>query len=191
MIKNKLQTVSVFVLLVYVLIVESCAKNSENRNEIVFNNSVAMVQDSVKLMGHLLDQINDAEVKNFFFDNEEYLFINNKKIGRMAIGDKISFIDTVKNVTGLNEIESFKFVSLALFLKNNFISGCFKHRIFGIYLYNYKVTLENAYEDQRYIMVVEESTKKIKGSYVESYQIVDRKEDLLLIAPADIKIRRP
>jgi hypothetical protein len=176
-------------LIFYFLFLGSCSSQSEVRNTISFKDSVTTVQDSIKLMTSYLDRIKDADVKNLFFDHDDYLYINNVKIARMSIGDRIDFLDSVQHVTGLSKSDSYKLVSLALFLKDNNISACFKHHFFGEYFYEYRPTLENDYEDIRYILIYDESLKDLKGSDVISYQLLDRKQDLLLIAPADIKIK--
>lgn len=103
------------------LFLGSCSNQSEVRNTISFEDSIPWVQDSIELMASYLDRVNDADGKNYFFDNEDWLFINNSRIARMAAGDSVDFLSTVQDVTGLSEIDSYKFISLALYLKNNHI----------------------------------------------------------------------
>lgn len=112
------------------LFLGSCSGQSEVRNTISFRDSVILVQDSLKAMTLYLDRIKDADVKNFFFDNENWFYINNSRVARMATGDNIDFLPAVQEITGLSQTDSYQFISLALFLKNNHISGCFKHYYF-------------------------------------------------------------
>lgn len=188
-VKSRLYTSLILAVTFCFLFLESCSSQSEDRNKINFKDSIVVVHDSLKLMSSYLDKIKEADVKNFFFDHEDYLYINNQKVARMSVGDMINFLNVVQSITGLSDKDSYKFISLALFLKDNYISGCFRHHVFGIYLYGYKETLENNYEEQRYIMLLDENTKKIKGSYIESYQLIDRRGGMLLIAPSDVKIK--
>jgi hypothetical protein len=163
---------------------QACSKIPE-RNKIVFRDSVSVVQDSVRTMSYLMTKMREKEVKNYFFTNDDSLVINNRRIGRMSNGDSINFIKIVKEETGISENESLRLISLALYLKDNFINGCFKHRVFGVYFYVYRQTLANENSDQRYILLNDEKQKAIKGSGVESYKLLDQKYDLLLVAPAD------
>lgn len=171
------------------LITVCCTSSSNDRNRIVFKDSIDEVQDSLRLINTLLNKANEAEVKNVFFDGNNFIYVNNVKVAPMSVGDKIDFLGKVAQITGLSLSESFKLVSLARFLRDNYVSGCFKHRLFGIYFFNYRRTFENVFEDQRYILVFDQNTRRTKGSFIESYQLIDRKGDLVLLAPAGVKLK--
>lgn len=180
---NKKMFLLVFFGILAIPLLKACSGDSTERNKIVFRDSTSAVQDSLEAMNGYMNRLIKREVNNFFFDNKDFIYINNRRIGRMPISDKIKFLSVVQEETGFSEIESLRFVSLAVFLKDNFLNGCYRHNYFEVYFYNYRQTPGNEYDEQRNIVIFDDSLRKAKGSYIESYKLLDRKNELLLIAP--------
>lgn len=172
----------------FLLFLFACNGIAQERNKIVFQNPPDQVEDSIVVMNSFMDSLIVRRVNNVFFDTENNLIINNKKMGRMAEGDSISFIYIVRQETGFSETQVMRFLSLALFLKDNFMTAWFKHGQYGIYFYVYKPTARNEYNDLRNIILFDERLYGIKGSMEsESFKILDRVGNLVLITPATQK----
>lgn len=172
----------------FFLFLLACHGIVQERDKIVFQNPTAEVEDSIVVMNSFMDSLIVRRVYNVFFDSEDILTVNNKKMGRMADGDSINFFDIVRKETGFSETQATRFLSLALFLKDNFMPAWFKHGHYGIYFYVYKHTSRNEYNDLRNIIVSNEEFSGIKGSLEsESFKILDQVGNLILITPATQK----
>ena len=52
-------------------------------DRIVFREPLSAVHDSIVAMNGLMNKLADSEEKNYFYDKRGFLFINNRKIGRI------------------------------------------------------------------------------------------------------------
>src|SRR5690606_19729709 len=76
-----------------------------------------------------------------------------------------------------------RFFSIILFLKYNEINSCFRHRDLGVIVYDYKPTKDDRFEDVRYIVLDDGQLDPSSSRFKNSQYVLDRKDNLLLIAP--------
>ena len=154
----------------------------------MFRESISAVHDSIVAMNELLDKLVDSGEKNYFFDKHEFLFINNRKVGRMQKGDRVDFLPLMAVQTELSQRECKKFLTLSMFLKRNFMSGCIRHERHGAYFYIYQPTGAKDNDDFRYIVSYDERLANLTGTEeAESFTVLDRQQNLLLLFPAGEK----
>jgi len=157
---------------------------SAQGERIIFREPLGAVHDSIVVMNELLDKVVGSEEKNYFFDKHEFLFINNKKVGRMQKGDRIDFLPLMAVQTDLSQRECKKFLALSMFLKRNFMSGCIRHERHGAYFYIYQPTGTKDDDDFKYIVSYDERLVNLTGTEeAESFTVLDRQQNLLLLFP--------
>ena len=157
-------------------------------DRIAFREPPSAVHDSIVVMNGLMNKVADSEEKNYFFDKGGFLFINNKKIGRMPKDYSTNFLGLMAVLTDLSQRECRKFLSLSMFLKRNFLSGCIRHDRYGVYFYIYQPAGTNRKNDFRYIVPYDERLINMTSTdEAESFTVLDRQKDLLLLLPAGKK----
>ena len=172
--------------LLFVVVSNSCVFAQSDR--IVFREPLNAVHDSIVAMNGLMNKLAESEEKNYFFDKHEFLFINNRKVGLVPKGDNISFLGLMAVQTDLSQRECRKFLALSTFLKRNFMNGCLRHDRYGVYFYIYQPTGTNQNNDFRYIVLYDERLISMTGTdEAESFTVLDRQKNLLLLLPADKK----
>lgn len=135
-----------------------------------------------------MDKVVDAKEKNYFFDKQGFLFINNRKIGQIPKGDRIDFLGLMAVQTDLSQRECRKFLGSSTFLKRNFLAGCIKHERYGVYFYLYQSAGTNEKDDFRYIVLYDERLVNMTGTdEAESFTVLDRQQNLLLLTPTEKK----
>jgi len=160
------------------------------RNQIVFEENIESVADSLGKMNRLLHKFPTRTRRvNYFMDREGYLYLGAQKIAPLkgAINNpKVRDDMFFENFTD-DEITQF-FYLMAYLLKNNIDASNLEKPI-GKYLFNYWRTEENRFNDMREIMIVESSRDTLNSYFKETFQILDRKSNLVLIAPRKAEIR--
>ena len=159
------------------------------RNKMVFENKIETVADSVARMDALMIKISRTGTNGYFLTNEGYLYFNSEKIGPIkgAINNPKIRKDMAFEHMSDQEINSFFYI-MAFLLKNH-IDGGYKHRVTGQYVYNYRRTAENSYDDLREILFVRSQQDTLSSEFRNTYQILDQKSNLVLIAPKKAQIR--
>ena len=159
---------------------------SAQGNRIVFREPLSAVHDSIAVMNGLMDKLVDSEEKNYFFDKHGFLFINNSKV-RLLKGESVN-LGLMAVQTDLSQRECRKFLSLSMFLKRNFMNGCIRHERYGVYFYIYQPAGTNENTDFRYIALYDERLIKMTGTdEAESFTVLDRQQNLLLLLPTGEK----
>ncbi|HMG90004.1 MAG TPA: hypothetical protein VK589_08085 [Chryseolinea sp.] len=134
-----------------------------------------------------MDKLVDSEEKNYFFDKHGFLFINNRKVGRLLKNESID-LGLMAVQTDLSQRECRKFLTLSMFLKRNFMNGCIRHQRYGVYFYIYQPAGTNENKDFRYIALYDERLINMTGTdEAESFTVLDRQQNLLLLLPNDEK----
>ncbi len=161
---------------------------SAQSDRIIFREPLSAVHDSIAAMNRLMDKVVDAKEKNYFFDKQGFLFINNKKIGQIPKGGRIDFLGLMVVLTDLSQRECKKFLTSSMFLKRNFLAACIRHERYGVYFYLYQSTGANDKGDFRYIVLYDERLINMTGTdEAESFTVLDRQQNLLLLMPAEKK----
>ena len=167
-------------------VVPCCVSAQSDR--IVFREPLSAVHDSIAAMNGLMNKLAASDEKNYFFDKHDFLFINNKKIGRVPKDGRINFLGLMAVQTDLSQRECRKFLALSMFLKRNFMNGCIRHDRYGVYFYIYQPVGKNQNNDFRYIVLYDEKLINMTGTdEADSFTVLDRQKDLLLLLPAGKK----
>lgn len=151
---------------------------SNERDTISFKVSLSTIADSIKVMNSLLSPYNEV---NYYIDDANMLLIGTKEVGKV---DSV-FLSKLK-LNPLNYTNTdIRFFSIILFLKYNEINSCFRHRDLGVIVYDYKPTKDDRFEDVRYIVLDDGQLDTNSSRFKNSQYVLDRKDNLLLIAPVE------
>lgn len=171
------KTMRYLLLFVLCICISGCS-NTNERNTISFKVSLSTIADSIKVMNSLLSAYNEV---NYYIDDANMLLIGTKEIGKV---DSV-FLSTLK-LNPLNYSNTdIRIFSIILFLKNNEINSCFRHRDLGVIVYDYKPTKDDRFEDVRYIVIDDGQLDTNSSRFKNSQYVLDRKDNLLLIAPVE------
>lgn len=154
------------------------------KDRIVFRDPAAAVHDSIVVMNGLMDKLVNGKVKNYFFDEQGFLVINNRRIDRVPKSESDNFFGLMAVKTDLSKKECKKFLALSQFLKRNFLEGCFRHDAYGAYFYIYKSP--NTVDDNNFrnIVLYDERLINMTATHdTESFTVLDRQQNLLLLMP--------
>jgi hypothetical protein len=175
--------VSIFVALLWILLT-GCLYDPK-RNSLVFKDSAIKVEEAIIQMNNLLNKI-PAEITNYFFDNNNYFFVNNVKLFKV-IDNNFTGIDTVSVLKNLTIEEKRKFVSIVIFLRENYITGTYKDNIFGHFMYDYRSVSGGEWNDMREIFYFDKQELIEIESEYEKMKILDHKENIYLVSFIDKK----
>lgn len=90
--------------------------------------------------------------------------------------------------TDLSQRDCRKILASSNFLKRNLLAGRIRHERYGFYFYLYESTSANEKDDFRYIVLYDERLVNITGTAeAESFTVLDRQQNLLLLTPAEKK----
>jgi hypothetical protein len=137
------------------------------------------------MLEELLARLPKQEVLSSFTDEEGYLFVNGKKIGILsdALNDSTVRRDSV--FAGFTDSEFQGFISISIYLLKNHIGYSMRDNLSGLFLHGYRETEDNSYNSMREIIVNVDTTSTI---FVKRYQVVDRKNNVILVTPIDAEV---
>lgn len=156
------------------------------RTKIALTDEIHQVADSITYLESLLNKLPTDPLQGSFLDNEGYLYVNTKKIGLLKNALSDSTIRNNPVFKDFSDNDFKRFISITVFLLKNHIDASGKDNTTGLFTHQYRKTEEYVYVDMRDILVNVDTTSKI---FIEHYQILDRKDNMVLVAPVDIKIR--
>lgn len=168
------------------IVVVSCGQIQDPlRNKIVLIDEINQVSDSILNIQLLLDKLPKDPIIGSFIDREGHLYVNTKKVGLLkeALNDPSIRSDSV--FENFSNDDFTRFISITVFLLQNHIYGSRKDNLSGMFVHEYRRTEENVYTDIRDIMVNIDTTS---SRFMNQYQILDKKENLVLVAPLDADI---
>lgn len=152
--------------------------DANEKNTISFKVSNSLIADSIKVMNSLLSSYNEV---NYYIDDANILIIGTKEVGRVDS----EFVSKLR-LNPLNYTNTdIRFFSIILFLKENEINSCFRHRDLGVIVYDYKPTKDDEFEDVRYIILDDGQLDTNSYGFKNSQHVLDRKDNLILIAPIE------
>jgi hypothetical protein len=152
--------------------------NTKERDTISFKVSLKAMEDTLKVMNFLLSSYNEV---NYYFDEANVLLIGTNEVGKI---DSL-FLAQIKLKPSKYSNTDLRIFSIILFLKSNEINSCFRHRNLGVIVYNYKPTKDDKFEDVRYIILNDGQLDTNSNMFRNSQYIIDKKDNLILIAPID------
>lgn len=158
------------------MLTNACSEPSSERNHISFKAPVKSIEDSIRQMNNLMKKLpRDAEMINYFFDNKNSLYVNNIELGKAESFNP----DTVAVFKSMTGTEKESFLTIALFLKENEISGNHFDALFNSWRYSYKLTADNSFRLYRDIFLKEPNTPM--NDIQQAHIILDEKENLILL----------
>lgn len=158
------------------------------RNKIIFEDKVEKVADSLERMHSLLEKFPITRRVNYFMDREGNLFISNENIGPLkgAINNPRTRNDIAFEKFTDKEIN--EFFELMSFLYGNHIDAATLQKPIGKFLFKYRRTEENKYNDLREVMIIKSPKDTLLKEFKKSYKILDKKTNLILVAPKDAEV---
>ena len=182
--------ISSFILIALALGFSSCYRSAEERrmrNIIAFNDSVPVVEDSIRAMESLLQRLPDAEPINYWIMDGNFA-LNSKAIGKFDQLRNNQRIDTIAAFNSFSREEVEKLLSLAAFLNDNYITSAYSHLQVGRFVFSYKYMAGDGYDEVRNIMIINNGMDTSSTNFTVSQKILDRKAGLVLMAPNDAEI---
>jgi hypothetical protein len=167
-----------YIILIGVLLSFGCNQFIQSeRNIIKFKVSSTTVEDSLKRMNILMDKLTpiEGEMINYFFDNDGSFYINSQKLGRINELD----VDTIRTLRNLSLSEKREFLSLVIFLKDNYISSTHKDKPCKCYLYEYRAVDDKSFFMNR-TLYLNQKGKSYETLLGES-KVLDSKGKIILI----------
>lgn len=159
------------------------------RNRMAFQDELLEVEKAISGMEELLYKLTASERINYFMDIEGDLFINNRKLGSLegAINDPV--FRGNKSFRNFTEEEIDRFFELMVFLYKNHIDGAVMELSINKFVFTYRQTLENRYDDLREIIISNKLQDTLSSNFRGTYQVLDSEGNLVLMAPSDAVIR--
>ncbi len=160
------------------------------RNMIVFENDIEFVADSLAKMNRLLRKLPTTTNRvNYFMDKDGYLYLGAERVALLkgAINNPKVRNDMFLEEFTDKEIDQF-FYLMAYLFRNN-VDAANLEKPIGNFLFNYRRTDENTSNDLREIMIVRNSQDTLSSYFEETFQILDRKLNLVLLAPRNAQVR--
>ncbi len=179
-IKNK-----ILFLVLIISIVSSCRKitNPKDRNTIKFNEVSSNIEDSIKKLNLILEKFN---VSNYLYAiDKDYLYINsNFKILNLGHIDSVN-TENILWPTFIKLEYRQKFINLIKYLYINQLQRCDVNNSHPFYLYKADIYMsDSGYDLERFIIY----SPSISGIDTLNYKILDRKNNLYLLANKEAKI---
>ena len=160
------------------------------RNQIVFAENIKSVTDSLFKMNELLHKFpTRTRMVNYFMDHKGYLYLGAERIAPLKGAINNPKVRNDMFFENFTDDEITEFFYLIAYLRMNNIDASYLEKPLGKYLYDYRRTDENRFIDMREIMIVESSSDTLNSYFKETFQILDRKSNLVLVAPRGITIR--
>jgi len=165
------------ILAIFICAVAGCSKTKE-RDIISFKVPLKEMEDTIEVMNFLLSSYNEV---NYYIDEADVLQIGTNEVGKI---DSLFLAKTKLNPSKYSNTD-LRIFSIILFLKYNEINSCFRHRDLGVIVYDYKPTKDDRFEDVRYIVLDDGQLDTNSSRFKNSQYVLDRKDNLLLIAPVE------
>ncbi|RKR82455.1 hypothetical protein BDD43_2635 [Mucilaginibacter gracilis] len=172
-----------FILAILGFIWGGCNNNPVERNTIVFRNNTNHVQDSLIRMNELMRKLPGSNGCNISYEfNEDTIKINGCP-GRTQ--DEIK-ADSSIAYSKFNRNEKSEFISLAHYLKRNYITAGYSYYNTKLWMYTYRELSDIDFHDSRDIAIIENADVAI---VTQQSKILDRKGKIYLLSDKGAKIR--
>ena len=187
----------VLVLLLTVNCLCSCVNldNPQERNELVFNDRISSIADSINVMNEILLKSKkgiytygvDVDMNNLNRnENEFFLYIMDRSRSVQKVG---IITDTLlyksQWLQFLDDSDKKRFIDLVLYLNKNHLSGCYIDPKKVYYGYRDNIYMADRQTDLCRTVVYAKSEQEID---VNCYKILDKCNNLYLLADKDAKI---
>lgn len=158
------------------------------RQKIQFSDSVRSVQDSMRTLQQICQSVESGEPGSIMncvvLQSDRILHFKGEAIGKL---DSVSVSNEA--FKDMRKEDASKLLSLVKFLNRNFISGLYHDRSLGAgyWLYSYRKDVHRSgITGIRSLYVLNESKDTLNPAFKYYFTILDRKENLLLLAHNDV-----
>jgi len=159
------------------------------RNKIVFEDDVNVVLDSLQKMNELMEKMpTNTRMVNYFMDREGYLYLGAEKIALLKGAINKPKVREDMAFENFTDKEINEFFYLMAFLLKNHVDAANLEKPIDKFLFSYRRTDENSYNDLRDIMIVGSPYDTTTRYFKETYQVLDENLNLVLVAPSDASI---
>lgn len=165
----------------------SCGQDISKRNKIAFEDDIQVVADSIAKMDALMYKLPENRRINYFIDKEGNLFINNEEIGSLKGAINNERVRRDEAFDNFTDEEINQFFNLMAYLLQNHIDGAVMELSVREFVFTYRRTAENRYDDVREVILIDNQSDT--SLFENTYQILDSKNSLALVAPKDARIR--
>lgn len=190
--------IALIVLLLLMLLYRQLHKNGDKRNSIVFQSPIENVIDSLKVMHNLINNISIHLDKKTGYSIDKVksgndLYIGGKKVVslrefRTSISKSKLSKDSVKIQINDNDIFNIltdenltRFINLAIFLDDNYISSCYVSKYYNTLIFGYRDTVIYDDEDVRNIVFLESILDTTQ--FLDEVKVYDKTKELILFSP--------
>lgn len=158
------------------------------KRQIVFEDSAKSVQDSMIVLQKICESVNDKDFINCIIipiDGDTTFTFNTVSLGSFK---SVSPSDTAfKN---MERADAVKLLSIMTFLSRNHITGIYHDTAIGLWVYPYGTDFYDRNINYiRNLYIWNEPKDTLSPSFEYYYKILDRKENIVLLAPNDVRYR--
>jgi len=164
-----------FVLMGICVSVIDCNRGDPKREKIVFEDDFQSVTDTMAVMVQIMDKLKNIKgIDNYGFSLDGDFGIGGQNIGNVA--NILS--DTFKLLEGMSKETKNQFISIVMFLRRNFMSGCSYDGAMNRWYFSYRdIPIINR-DDNRLLILLKEGDKA--EHYEKFVRILDRKGNVIL-----------
>jgi hypothetical protein len=166
---------------ILVSVLLSACNYNKDRDVILLNDTINDVQDSIAAMNGLLAEAITNDGPNYFYDDSDQLYVCNQKVSSIHHGVAKENIDSSSALSSFSKEQKMQFLSIAHFLKKNFITSCYKDFTTGVYKYGYREVLVKEYNNTRYLIYSENQLPDLSIPNLQKVIILDQKGHLYLL----------
>jgi hypothetical protein len=167
-------------LIIIVLFLSITCQCTNDRNKISFNVPIVAMEDSIKVMNSILSSYSEF---NYYLDDANVLYLGTNKVAKIDS----NFLGQANSLHSKYTGNDKRFFSIILFLKANSINSCYRDKQLGVIVYDFKPTKDDRFEDIRLVIINDNQIDTKSMWFKKLYNILDDKEDLLLISPIDYR----
>jgi|GEM_PF-3934838 hypothetical protein len=173
-----------FVALTLCIIFLSLSCNAD-KEKIKFDVDIEEIVDSLKVIEKLFNT--HQGFQNYFYDSENYFYINNRKLFKVYFKDPIQnkYIFKSKQYLELDEIEQ-SILKMSIFLRKNKIDGAYLHRIHRNYMFSYMSKIDDSFDSRRDIVLVNQKNKDYMSNLKRTSIVLDINRGMILVKPREI-----
>lgn len=166
----------VLTIIFFAILIQGCIVR-DSSNHLDFTVPTNELIDSLRVTQRFLNNFKSDDVKNYFWDSENNLFVNSKKIGYLNDDRDLIIFDR-------NDSSSYiRLIPLFLYLKKQNIYGGYVHYKTKYTFFDYSLKRKYEAEEIRKIFLADKISDKTL-EFVD-YVVVDKKPPLYLLKVKD------
>lgn len=159
------------------------------RDQLIFETQNKEVAIKINEMETLMLKMLKTGSHNYFIDNDGYLYLGSEKVAPLEGAINNSKVRNDLAFRQFTDEEFKKFFYLMRYLIDNHFDSSYRNKVIERFVFSYRSIPDMGYNNIRSIMIVHRAQDTLSSIFKHNYQILDRKLNLVLIAPSDAKIR--